>query len=323
MGKRHITHELVAEVNMKASISNPFGIFVFLLTILFGVDSMAQQAPVLSLTEQIAFSTVRIEVEVGNGIGVGTGFFFAMLQDTAGNVPVIVTNKHVIVGARRGSFVLTRANPDGTPNLASQIPVTMDNFESRWIAHPDSSIDLVVMPIAPLITQAIAQGFTPFYRSIDKSVIPSDAQLKELTAVEEILMVGYPIGLWDRVNNYPIFRKGITATHPANKYEGRDEFMIDAASFPGCSGSPVFLYNVGNYVNRSGGTVIGSRFYFLGILYGGPEYTATGEIKIINIPQRQDTLALTKIPINLGNVIRASKLLDFEDVLRSIISRQH
>jgi hypothetical protein len=284
---------------------------------------MSQQLPSLSLTEQIAFSTVRIEVRTGNTVGVGTGFFFAMLQDTARNVPVIVTNKHVVAGAQRGSFVLTRANADGTPNLGSQIPVVLDNFESLWIPHPDSSIDLAVMPIAPLLNQAVSKGFTPFYRTIDKSVIPSDAQLKELTAVEEILMVGYPIGLWDRANNYPIFRKGITATHPANKYEGREEFMIDAASFPGCSGSPVFLYNVGNYVTRTGGTVIGTRFYFLGILYAGPEYTATGEIKITNIPQRQDTVALTRIPINLGNVIRSSKLLDFEPVLRTLVSKQH
>ncbi|HXG38362.1 MAG TPA: serine protease [Bacteroidota bacterium] len=284
---------------------------------------MAQQAPNLSLTEQIAFSTVRIEVKVGNLDGVGTGFFFSMLQEGDSSVPVIVTNKHVVAGTQRGSFVLTRANPDGTPNSTSQIPVSLDNFESRWIPHPDPQTDLAIMPIAPLINQAVSQGFTPFYRTIDKSVIPTEAQLKELTAVEEILTVGYPIGIWDRVNNYPIFRKGITATHPANKYEGRDEFMIDAASFPGCSGSPVFLYNVGNYVSRTGNTVIGSRFYFLGILYGGPEYTATGEVRITNIPHKQDTLALTKIPINLGNVIRSSKLLDFEDLLRALIRRQH
>jgi hypothetical protein len=197
----------------------------------------------------------------------------------------------------------------------------LDNFESLWIPHPDPAIDLAIMPIAPLINQAVAQGFTPFYRTLDKSVIPTEAQLKDLTAVEEILMVGYPIGIWDRANNYPIFRKGITATHPANKYEGRDEFMIDAASFPGCSGSPVFLCNVGNYVSRTGATIIATRFFLLGILYGGPEYTATGEVRITNIPQRQDTLALTRIPINLGNVIRSSKLLDFESVLRTLINR--
>jgi hypothetical protein len=146
--------------------------------------------------------------------------------------------------------------------------------------------------------------------------------LDELTAVEEILMVGYPSGISDRANNYPIFRKGITATHPANRYEDRDEFMIDAACYPGSSGSPVFLYNLGNYVSKQGGTVIGTRFLFLGILYAGPQYTATGQIKIVTIPERQDTLAQTSIPINLGNVIRASKLLDFETILKELAGQK-
>ena len=39
--------------------------------------------------------------------------------------------------------------------------------------------------------------------------------LEELSALEELVMVGYPIGLWDKNNNFPIFRKGYTASHPA------------------------------------------------------------------------------------------------------------
>jgi len=281
---------------------------------------MSQQAVQLSLTEQLAFSTVRIEVDFESQKGFGTGFFFTLLEGEGKHVPVIVTNKHVIKGAKRGTFILTRANPDGSPNVTSHIPVQIDNFESRWIVHPDTNIDLAVMPIAPILQEAISKGFTPFYRSLNKTLIPSPAQLKQLTAVEDIIMIGYPVAIWDSINNYPVFRRGITATHPANNYEGRDEFMIDAASFPGSSGSPVFLHNVGNYVSREGSTVIGSRFWFLGILYGGPQYVAAGEIKITAIPHRQDAIAITKIPINLGNVIRSSRLLDFEPIIRKLLS---
>lgn len=286
---------------------------------------MSQQSQDLSLTEQLAFSTVQIQVQVElkKDFFTGTGFFFTFFDEGQQRVPVIVTNKHVISGAKKGGFILSSANVDGSPNITSHIPVILDAFESRWILHPDTNIDLAIMPIAPLLNEANLKGFTPFYRSINKSVIPNSDQLKELTAVEDILMVGYPTGISDKTNNYPIFRKGITATHPANKYEGRDEFMIDAACFPGSSGSPVFLLNVGNYVTKKGVTIIGStRFMFLGILYAGPQYSATGEIKIVTIPERQDTQAQTRMPINLGNVIRSSKLLDFEPVLKTLINQK-
>ena len=34
-------------------------------------------------------------------------------------------------------------------------------------------------------------------------------------------MVGYPIGLWDEVNNMPLVRKGITSYHPSMDFEGK------------------------------------------------------------------------------------------------------
>lgn len=283
--------------------------------------SMAQEKekPALSITEQIAFSTVRIQVTTKEGSGTGTGFFFNFLVDDKQYVPAIVTNKHVVKGALQGNFLLTSVNDDGTPNLSSHIPVTLDNFESRWIPHPNVNVDLTIMPVAPILNAAAQKGFKPFLINIDKSIIPSDSQLQELTAVEDILMVGYPIGIWDQKNNYPIFRKGITATHPANDYNGNQEFMIDAACFPGSSGSPVFLFNIGNYVAKGGNTVIGSRFYFLGILYAGPQYTNKGEVIVADIPTKKEVISISNIPVNLGYVIKAKNLFDFDEILKKLI----
>lgn len=282
---------------------------------------MAEQIeqPRLSITEQVAFSTVRIQVTTKEGNGTGTGFFFNFLDDDQKKVLAIVTNKHVVKGALQGTFLLTSANNDGTPNSDLHIPVSLDNFETRWIPHPDHNVDLTIMPIAPILPKASQKGFKPYLVHIDKTIIPSENQLKELTAVEDILMVGYPIGLWDQKNNYPIFRRGITATHPANDYNGKQEFMIDAACFPGSSGSPVFLFNVGNYVKKSGGTVIGSRFYFLGILYAGPQYTNKGEVIVVDIPTKTETISLSNIPVNLGYVIKSKKLFDFDKILKKFV----
>ena len=282
---------------------------------------MAEERIKLSPSEQLAYSTVRIEVMSANGTGTGTGFFFSFLLSPSQNVPVIVTNKHVVRGARQGKIILTGTKPDGYPDPSLKMPAVFNNFESMWVPHPDSAIDLTVMPLAPILTEANARKFNPFLRWFDRSIIPSEDALKQLTAVEDILMIGYPVGIWDEVNNYPIFRKGITATHPAYKYAGRDEFMIDAACFPGSSGSPVLLFNVGSYAHRDGGTVIGTRIILLGVLYGGPQYNVKGEITIVPIPERQDVAALSRIPMNLGNVIRSSRLLDFDTVLQNLVNK--
>ena len=141
--------------------------------------------------------------------------------------------------------------------------------------------------------------------------------------MEEITMVGYPNGIWDQVNNMPIFRRGITATHPNLDWNGKSEFLIDAACFPGSSGSPVFLYNQIGYATKSKGMTIGpSRVKLLGILYAGPQHTASGEIKIVAVPTQNVPVAFTSIPNNLGIVIKAVNLEAFEDIFQKILETE-
>ena len=51
-----------------------------------------------------------------------------------------------------------------------------------------------------------------FYIAFDVSTLPDRKLLDDVSALEDIIMVGYPNGIWDEKNNKPIFRKGITAT---------------------------------------------------------------------------------------------------------------
>jgi len=96
--------------------------------------------------------------------------------------------------------------------------------------------------------------------------------------------------------------------------------MIDAACFPGSSGSPVFLYNVGGWANRDGGMVIGgTRVKLLGVLYAGPQHTATGEVRIVAIPTTQRAVIISAIPNNLGIVIKALRLLEFDALLQPLV----
>ncbi len=271
----------------------------------------------LSFSEQLTYSTVQIECEYANDNGGGTGFFFRFLHNetTNSHVPVVITNKHVIEGAIRGKLIFTKATAGNMPLDTQHVPITLDNFESLWRKHPDANVDLCAMPIASYLKAANAMGQRLFYIPLDKSIIPSQQQMSELNALEEILMIGYPNGIWDSVNNKPIFRKGITATHPKFDYNGKKEMMIDAACFPGSSGSPVFIFNEGGYKNKQGDFFPGrTRVFLLGVLYAGPHQTVQGEIQIINVPTSQQPMTISRIPINLGFVIKSERILELEQL---------
>lgn len=278
-------------------------------------------AHTLSPSEQLAHCTVRIEVETGQGVrGTGTGFFYRFVEHGVQHVPAIVTNKHVVAGAVKGRFHVTLAGADGNPNYDTHEVYGFDNFQQRWISHPDPNIDLCAMPIGPLVTAAQQQSKQLFYVSLDKSLIPTDAELADMTAMEDVTMVGYPNGIWDQKHNMPVLRRGITATHPNLDWNGKPEFLIDAACFPGSSGSPVFLFNMGGYATKSGGMVIGpGRIKLLGILYAGPQHTVTGEIKIIPVPTVDKPIAVSTIPNNLGMIIKAKKLYELDNAIAALL----
>lgn len=274
----------------------------------------------LSMSEQLAFTTVRIQCETNTGsTSTGTGWFFNFELDNNQQVTVMITNRHVIEGSARGIFQLTRANADGNPQIGKFDNIVINNFEKNWISHPNSEIDLCIMPVGSLLNDAQKQGTPFFFKYIDENLLPDQQLLSDLTALEEILMVGYPIGLWDSINNMPIFRKGITATHPNLNYEGKEEFLIDAACYPGSSGSPVFLYNLGNFENRQGGIPIGKRIALLGILYAGHQFSIEGEIKVLPIPTQMKPVPISRIPINLGLVIKAKRILEFKPIIEKML----
>lgn len=274
----------------------------------------------LSTSEALSYSTVRIECEHKDGSkGTGTGFFIKILEDPAKTrfVPILVTNKHVIRDSIKGKLIITKADNNNNPLDTQHFHANIDDFESCWRNHPDDEVDLCAMPVAELRKEAIRRGEKIFYIPLDKSVIPSSQDLNELSALEEIIMVGYPDDIWDYINNKPIFRKGITAIHPKFDYCGKKLSVIDMACFPGSSGSPVFIVNEAGYSDKFGNITLGqSRVLLLGILFAGPQHVIEGDIIIRNMPTINGPKVITKIPNNLGYIIKSERILELEDLFK-------
>lgn len=269
----------------------------------------------LSPFEQLAFSTIRIECDLAKGgISTGTGFFFRFAQVGDRFVPAIVTNKHVVAGSTRGRLFFTLATADGKPDVGQTFLWNIDEFEKGWIPHPEADIDLCMFPIAGLINQAAAQKKVFFIIYFDSSLFPSTEEVEDFVGMEDIVMVGYPNGIWDRRHNFPVFRSGVAATHYRYDWNGRPEFLIDCACFPGSSGSPVLVCDMGRVHTKKGLQIGPSRIKFLGVLYAGPQHRVDGKVEIVPVPTANQIVSVSGIPNNLGMVIKVRKLVELNDI---------
>ena len=264
----------------------------------------------ITLSEQLMFNTVRLQA----GNSYGTGFFYNFnVNDHI--YPTIITNKHVVNYKENEivSFYLHLSDENGEAN--GNYKVTL---QTNWFFH--SSKDLCFCFINPLFESVKEKtGKNVFYISIDNSIIATPDKLAQLSALEELTMVGYPIGLWDEKNNFPIFRKGYTASHPLYDFNEKGIGVVDMAVFPGSSGSPIYILNEGgSYSDKRGGIIIGQRIIFMGILYAGPQYNAEGKLQIQTIPTQQTLGTATPVMTNLGYYIKASELNEFEKLIKNI-----
>lgn len=263
----------------------------------------------LTLAERIQHVTCLIRSETGSG----TGFVFELARNGNSTFPLLVTNRHVIEGAKDTSFDMTLANKDGGPDFGKKLTFEVQGHD--WFHHPNPHIDLAAIPLGGMLTEAVNQNCRPFFIPLEDGLIAEDEYLRQMDAIENIVMVGYPTGVFDQENNLPVTRRGITASRIGLKYNGRPEFLIDCACFPGSSGSPIFQFDTGPELRRDGGMSMGGvRFKFLGVLWGGPTYNVSGQLVAVPIQTSVMPVPRTTVMTNLGFCIRASQVREFKSI---------
>jgi len=256
----------------------------------------------MSNSDKIVRSTVRVENIVnGSVVSTGSGLMLLLKVDSFGTVaPVVVTNRHVVDGCDKIGYIVAGKNDGDKVNVIIE--------KSGIILHPDPNIDLAIISVPQEIFQSKSHR-NVFVSSDD---IYRNDRLENLTAIESVFMIGYPNGIIDTSDLYPIVRRGVTATPAFRKLDGLDRFMIDCACFPGSSGSPVFLYDSGVYSDRNNDVSLGSvRFGILGFLYAGPVMTGKGEVVAEPPPLNLARMVEVPLMMNLGFCVRAERVFDF------------
>ena len=277
----------------------------------------------LSVAEQLMYTTTRVEcVDRSGRISVATAFFCKLYLDHDRFCDVLVSNRHVFENLREITFHITIASKGGVPSSEHQdYHLVLGGNSKSIILHPDKDVDLAIMLIRPLLIDMHQKlQKTLFYKSV------TDAQIANLSdekydALEEVIMIGYPVGLWDHVNNRPLFRRGITATDPKVDYLGLPMFLIDCACIQGSSGSHVFALHKGYLTDKHGKPLnqYGATLELLGIQSAMPVKSIFADLTYVE-RTAQKPVANVQIPINLGYVVKAEKLKDFITIIRERVN---
>ena len=271
-----------------------------------------------NIADQLVYSTARIICTNDSKTAMGTGFFMDYEGQQKKIYRALVTNKHVVEGYTAATIKLVGADGNGNPVDTTHLSIILSDLQKHCAYHPDPNIDICFVFINSEINELIAQGNIPYFKSIGDGMFLKSNDYDALTAIEDIIMIGYPNGIIDEINCKPVVRKGITATNLKLDYNGTPVFLIDAACFPGSSGSPIFLRKTGlQKEDTEKGITIGvnESYSLLGILYAGPTLTVDGKIIVKDIPTSAESTVEIKTMVNLGYVVKIQKAVELFEMI--------
>ncbi len=207
------------------------------------------------IAETWVHATMLIENEWGE---CGTGFLVARKVDAEIVRAFLITNKHVLnkdpqrrVRASRIRLHVNKKNAQGGVEGETVSVSLVTGSGKPWREHPDRDVDVLAFDITSLL--ATRPDIEKKWATYDLFLTNERIKELQITMGEEVMTVGYPLGLRHRTTNLPLVRSGIIATKIGESLEDEVEengtirkrilrgFLIDGATIPGSSGSPVVL----------------------------------------------------------------------------------
>jgi hypothetical protein len=257
------------------------------------------------LNPDLLKSVLRIETsaDAGGNYEIGTGFLVTTTGNESDRV-LLVTNKHMIGDWNYADGDVRRFNPwinvffyrVGDPSGQSYRPTRVDLLNgvaldtSRVHMHPNPHIDLVAIDVTDKVNDRAEHiNFTAYARSY---LLPfARIQAFQTDIADQVIALGYPLGIRSLRNNYPIAKMGYLASIPGQEVsipfavqnragtavtviiDGKF-LVVDGLIVKGNSGGPVVL--VGGVRVRRDPTTNQLQFsdkpiqnYVIGVVSGG------------------------------------------------------
>ena len=227
-------------------------------------------------------------------LGAATGFF---IWNEKKNKWYLITNNHVINKSNLCALYLTVID-----NGMQKNETVIFDTTNKVIQHQD--YDLCLLDITKEHDDLISANKIPIMTFVPFDKITTD--FSSFKHIEDIYMVGYPNELINANINYPIVRKGITATGLCDNLNDEHAFIVDIPVYGGSSGSPIFYIDSNNKVKLVG--ITAKKYYEEDNLF---ELDNNGKF-IENVNK------FIKVPNGLGYAVKANVILDlFNNLPRS------
>ena len=177
------------------------------------------------------------KVEQGDFVHKGSGFLYSHPISQKGDRTqyhtFMITNKHVLAGG------ISHVRFNRVENECVEVHAISSVTNVGWAVHPTKDVAaLLLLSCGPLMNGRDLVKPEVFVGDV---VTPSDEEKQHIVEGNGVFVLGFPLGLVGRTQNYPIVRHGIVARIRDWLRGDEDTFLIDSAAFPGNSGGPVIL----------------------------------------------------------------------------------
>lgn len=209
----------------------------------------------------LSFCTTPVELLSLDGketrISHATGFYWRQA-----GLDFVVTNWHVLAGRspftgelldRVNAFIPRRIRVHGW-RIVAHVPPRIEVQRTAWVvdlqdhgmelfADPPRIdgrvVDVAAVPIPPGFALERAGELGGAYGTLKVHVNLVDQDRIASLAGDECVLLGYPLGQYSGLM-FPIWKRGSLATETNLGVDGSPAFLIDAATSPAMSGSPIF-----------------------------------------------------------------------------------
>jgi hypothetical protein len=247
--------------------------YKFIIILIFSNNLIAQTNNLLTNNiDEINYSVARIEaIKKGRIVATATGFFYKNNSDE-----YLITNRHVVIDSSQKYFPdklklkLHISNSDLSKNNIIEISLYDKNGIKNWLEHKDYNVKKIDIVAIPLSKQTLLDSnYTLYYKSKINLFSSTNGLMDySIQSFGNAVVIGYPLGISDTLNNLPIYRNAMIASQFGIKFNGADNFLIDAKIHPGMSGSPV-ISSPNNLLKKNNESIHSSSVVLLGILSSG------------------------------------------------------